>query len=134
MASGLKVLIPSGTQAGKMTLTDITEHSTAEGKLYLCAVQDACSKRIVGYSIGARMTSDLAVDALSNALALRGVAGAIVHSDRLNPPTRPSASGATPFCPVPATSSSEAGAPGYPSPPTSCSSCPFGQYGAPSLM
>ena len=65
-----------------MTLTDITEHSTAEGKLYLCAVQDACSKRIVGYSIGARMTSDLAVDALSNALALRGAAGAIVHSDR----------------------------------------------------
>ena len=72
----------SAEQPNQLWLTDITEHSTAEGKLYLCAVQDACSKRIVGYSIGARMTSDLAVDALSNALALRGAAGAIVHSAR----------------------------------------------------
>jgi putative transposase len=63
--------------------TDITEHPTAEGKLYLCAVKDACSKRIVGYSIDARMTSQLAVDALRNAIALRDPdATAIVHSDR----------------------------------------------------
>ena len=66
----------------QLWLTDITEHPTAEGKLYLCAVKDACSKRIVGYSIDARMTSDLAVDALTNALALRGTVDAIVHSDR----------------------------------------------------
>ena len=66
----------------KLWLTDITEHPTAEGKLYLCAIKDACTKRIVGYSIDARMTSQLAVDALTNALALRGGAGAIVHSDR----------------------------------------------------
>ncbi|WP_238985862.1 IS3 family transposase [Kineococcus radiotolerans] len=66
-------------------LTDITEHPTAEGKLYLCAVKDACSNRIVGYSIDARMTADLAVQALSNALALRGgtdVLELVVHSDR----------------------------------------------------
>jgi transposase InsO family protein len=63
-------------------LTDITEHPTAEGKLYLCAVKDACSKRIVGYSIGARMTADLTVNALANALALRGGVDTIVHSDR----------------------------------------------------
>jgi transposase InsO family protein len=63
-------------------LTDITEHPTAEGKLYLCAVKDACSKRIVGYSIDSRMTSDLAVNALRNALALRGGVATIVHSDR----------------------------------------------------
>ncbi len=63
-------------------LTDITEHPTAEGKLYLCAVKDACSKRIVGYSMDARMTSDLAVTALRNAVALRGPVQAIVHSDR----------------------------------------------------
>jgi putative transposase len=66
----------------QLWLTDITEHPTSEGKLYLCAVKDACSKRIVGYSIDSRMTSDLAVRALSNALALRGPVGAIVHSDR----------------------------------------------------
>jgi len=63
-------------------LTDITEHPTAEGKLYLCAVKDACSKRIVGYSIADRMTSQLAVDALCNAVALRGPVRATVHSDR----------------------------------------------------
>jgi putative transposase len=63
-------------------LTDISEHPTAEGKLYLCAVKDACSKRIVGYSIGARMTAGLAVNALANALALRGGVDTIVHSDR----------------------------------------------------
>src|SRR4051795_12042823 len=66
-------------------LTDITEHPTDEGKLYLCAIKDACSKRIVGYSIDARMTAALAVNALNNALALRGkvaVLEVIVHSDR----------------------------------------------------
>ena len=62
-----------------------SEHPTAEGKLYLCAVKDACSNHIVGYSIDVRMTADLAVQALRNALALRGGAQAlevIVHSDR----------------------------------------------------
>jgi transposase InsO family protein len=63
-------------------LTDITEHPTAEGKLYLCAVKDACSKRIVGYSIDSRMTAALAVNALRNALALRGRVDTVVHSDR----------------------------------------------------
>jgi putative transposase len=63
-------------------LTDISEHPTAEGKLYLCAVKDACSRRIVGYSIDSRMTAQLAVNALGNALALRGHVEVIVHSDR----------------------------------------------------
>ena len=62
--------------------TDITEHSTAEGKLYLCAIKDACSNRIVGYSIDSRMTAALAVSALANAVALRGPVDTIVHSDR----------------------------------------------------
>jgi transposase InsO family protein len=63
-------------------LTDITEHPTAEGKLYLCAIKDLHSGRIVGYSMDARMTASLAVTALRNAIALRGPAGTIVHSDR----------------------------------------------------
>jgi putative transposase len=66
----------------ELWLTDITEHPTGEGKLYLCAVKDACSKRIVGYSIDERMTSELAVNALRNAVALRGPVQAIMHSDR----------------------------------------------------
>ncbi|GAA1367736.1 transposase InsO family protein [Brevibacterium luteolum] len=68
-------------------LTDITEHHTGEGKLYLCAVKDACSRRIIGYSIDSRMKASLAVRALNNAIANRArtgaeVAGCIVHSDR----------------------------------------------------
>jgi putative transposase len=63
-------------------LTDITEHPTGEGKLYLCAIKDVCSNRIVGYSIDNRMTAQLAVSALRNAIALRSPAGTIVHSDR----------------------------------------------------
>ncbi|MBP2366853.1 DDE-type integrase/transposase/recombinase [Pseudonocardia parietis] len=53
-------------------LTDITEHPTAEGELYPCTVKDACSKRIVGYSIDARMTSPLAVNTLRNTVVQRG--------------------------------------------------------------
>ena len=63
-------------------LTDITEHPTAQGKLYLCAIKDCYSKKIVGYSIGPRMKSSLAVAALRNAIALRNPRGVIVHSDR----------------------------------------------------
>ncbi|MDQ0836165.1 transposase InsO family protein [Streptomyces achromogenes] len=73
------------TAAGpnRLWLTDITEHATGEGKLYLCAVKDAFSGRIVGYSIDARMQSRLAVAALQSAVARRGqVAGCVVHSDR----------------------------------------------------
>lgn len=64
-------------------LTDITEHPTGEGKLYLCAFKDVYSGRIVGYSMDSRMTAGLAVSALRNAIALRDPAGTlIVHSDR----------------------------------------------------
>ena len=69
--------------ANQLWLTDITEHPTAEGKLYLCAVKDVWSNRIVGYSISDRMKSKIAVDAVAMAVARRGdVAGCIVHSDR----------------------------------------------------
>lgn len=67
----------------KLWLSDITEHRTGEGKLYLCAIKDAYSNRIVGYSIDSRMKSRLATRALHSAVARRGeVAGCILHSDR----------------------------------------------------
>ncbi|MFZ1372335.1 MAG: DDE-type integrase/transposase/recombinase [Nostocoides sp.] len=70
-----------------MWLTDITEHCTREGKVYLCAVKDMWSNRIVGYSISSRMKARPAVQALEHAVATRAragvdVAGCIVHSDR----------------------------------------------------
>jgi transposase InsO family protein len=70
-------------EPNQLWLSDITEHRTGEGKLYLCAIKDVFSNRIVGYSIDSRMKSRLATTALSNAVARRGeVAGCIFHSDR----------------------------------------------------
>lgn len=67
----------------QLWLADITEHRTGEGRVYLCAIKDVCSNRIVGYSIDSRMKSRLAVAALNNAVARRGdVEGCIVHTDR----------------------------------------------------
>jgi putative transposase len=53
----------------QLWLADITEHRTGEGKLYLCAIKDVFSNRIVGYSISDRMKSRIAVDALHSAVA-----------------------------------------------------------------
>lgn len=67
----------------QLWLTDITEHWTGEGKLYLCAIKDVHSNRIVGYAIDSRMKARLAVKALEMAVAHRGnPTDVIVHSDR----------------------------------------------------
>jgi transposase InsO family protein len=69
--------------ANQLWLTDITEHRTAEGKLYLCVVKDCYSNRIVGYSIDSRMKASLAVAALVMAIQRRHPGpGLVVHSDR----------------------------------------------------
>jgi transposase InsO family protein len=68
--------------ADQVWLTDITEHSTREGKLYVCAIKDVFSNRIVGYSINDRMTSHLAVNAVTHAVITRRPYGTIIHSDR----------------------------------------------------
>jgi putative transposase len=73
----------TATALDEKWLTDITEHPTDEGKLYLCAFKDVCSNRIVGYAMSDRMTADLAVIALRTAIARRRPVGTvIVHSDR----------------------------------------------------
>ena len=76
----------TATAPNQLWLTDITEHHTDEGKLYLCAIKDVYSARIVGYSIDSRMKTRIAVAALSSAVARRGgpgvVADCTVHSDR----------------------------------------------------
>ncbi|MCT1765934.1 IS3 family transposase [Brevibacterium casei] len=73
----------SADDVNELWLTDITEHWTDEGKLYLCAIKDVFSGRIVGYSISDRMKARLAVNALDNAITRRrDAAGCIVHSDR----------------------------------------------------
>ncbi len=69
--------------ANELWLADISEHRTFEGKLYVCAIKDVFSNRIVGYSIDSRMKSAIAVNALNSAVARRGdVAGCVLHTDR----------------------------------------------------
>jgi putative transposase len=64
-------------------VADITYLRTWEGWLYLAAVQDAFSRRIVGWSMADHMRSDLVVDALQMAIARRcPEAGLIHHSDQ----------------------------------------------------
>ena len=76
----------TATAPNVLWLTDITEyiteHWTAEGRLYLCAIKDVCSGRIVGYSLDSRMKASLAVAALRSAIACRSPAGIVVHCDR----------------------------------------------------
>jgi len=72
----------TATRVNELWLTDITEHWTDTGKLYLCAIKDVYSNRIVGYSISERMTAELAVAAVRNAVSLRNPVGTIIHSDR----------------------------------------------------
>jgi hypothetical protein len=72
-------------------LTDITEHPTGEGKLYLFAVKDCYSNKTVGYSIASHMRASLAVSALRSAIALRDPRDVVVHSDRVEQ-VRPSIS------------------------------------------
>ena len=67
----------------QLWLADITEHHTGEGKLYLCAIKDCFSNRIVGWAIDSRMKARIVVAAIEMAVARRGdVAGCILHSDR----------------------------------------------------
>lgn len=71
--------------AGKLNqlwLTDITEQWTDEGKLYLCAIKDGHSNRIVGYSIDSRLTAELAVAALRSTVALSEPTGTTLHLHR----------------------------------------------------
>ena len=62
---------------------DITYIWTQEGWLYLATVIDLFSRRVVGWSMGARMKASLVTDALRMAIWQRRPApGLIVHSDR----------------------------------------------------
>lgn len=64
-------------------VTDITYLWTLEGWLYLVVMLDLFSRRVVGWATSARITCQLAVDALTMALARRHPPrGLLHHSDR----------------------------------------------------
>lgn len=67
----------------KAWVADITYIPTREGWLYMAAVEDLYSRRIVGWSMAERMTSRLVVDALEMAIKRRmPEEGILAHSDR----------------------------------------------------
>ena len=71
------------TRPNKKWVTDITYVWTGEGWLYLAAVLDLYSRRVVGWSTGATLETTLCLKALSTALGHRGkVRGLLHHSDR----------------------------------------------------
>jgi transposase InsO family protein len=64
-------------------VTDITYIPTGEGWLYLAAILDLYSRRVVGWSMSERITRQLTLDALTMALrARKPPRGLVHHSDR----------------------------------------------------
>ena len=64
--------------------SDITYLRTGQGWLYLCAVRDGCSRRVIGWAIDEHMHTDLVEAALAMAVAMRGELAdqVILHADR----------------------------------------------------
>lgn len=63
--------------------SDITYIWTQEGWLYLAVLLDLCSRRIVGWAVSDRLTEELTLAALDQALAYRRPSiGLLHHSDR----------------------------------------------------
>jgi len=71
------------TASNESWVADITYIPTREGWLYLAAVADLYSRRVVGWSMAERMESRLVVDALEMAVQRRLPGeGLLAHSDR----------------------------------------------------
>jgi putative transposase len=64
--------------------SDITYLNTGQGWLYLCAVRDGCSRRVLGWSVQDHLRADLVDQALTMAVVLRGAlpGKVIFHADR----------------------------------------------------
>jgi len=64
-------------------VTDITYIRTAEGWLYLAAILDLFSRRVVGFAMSDQVTRELALEALNRALGSRPATQDLIHhSDR----------------------------------------------------
>ena len=73
----------SANNINEKWITDITYVRTSEGWLYVCAVLDVFSSRIVGWAAQGDMSETLVLKALKMAFEQRRPsAGLIVHSDR----------------------------------------------------
>jgi transposase InsO family protein len=72
-----------GWSANQAWVSDITFIATAEGWLYLAAILDLASRRIVGWSMSERINAELVCQALRSACWQRKPPpGLILHSDQ----------------------------------------------------
>jgi putative transposase len=69
-------------RANQLWVADMTYIPTWAGFIYLAVVLDAWSRRVVGWSLGERMTSELVLAALNMALEQRRPDSVIHHSDQ----------------------------------------------------
>ena len=73
----------TAVSANRKWVADFTYLWTAEGWLYVAAVVDLFSRRVIGWSMHATMTTQLVMDALVMAIWRRGTPEAVLHhSDR----------------------------------------------------
>lgn len=73
----------TATKPNKKWVTDITYVATDEGWLYLAAVEDLFSRRIVGWAASDTLMTSLVADALRDAIGKRLPGGGLLHhSDR----------------------------------------------------
>jgi putative transposase len=73
----------TATAANRKWIADFTYIWTAEGWLYVAAVVDLFSRRVVGWSMSATMTAQFVADALMMAMWRRGKPDTVMHhSDR----------------------------------------------------
>jgi len=70
------------TGINQVWCADITYIRILNGFVYLAAIIDIYSRKIVGYAIGKTLSSELAVTALNMAIATRKTDNLIHHSDR----------------------------------------------------
>lgn len=65
-------------------LTDITYLSCGEGEVFLCAIRDGHSRKVLGYSVADHIGAGMVATAIGAAVATRGGAcrGTVPHSDR----------------------------------------------------
>ncbi len=83
VAANLRAERPAPTRPNQCWLTDITCLQTAEGWLYLAAILDLWSRRIVGWACAPTLHATLVLAALADAVQRRQPpAGLLHHSDR----------------------------------------------------
>ena len=68
----------------RVWITDFTYLRCAQGWVYLCAMRDAHSRRVLGYAMGEQQSTDLVITALDMAATTCGTfpAGVVLHADR----------------------------------------------------